>query len=157
MRVSVKYVIKIAHLHWFGSCEVRRSNHRRSTAAIPGCADPNAISCFAWIDSAAILQKNLTHSIWLGSFQPDLTGNVACLYHRHSCAAEIESSSALQVPAFLGAREKVWGRTRARARTFKWSTKPNQKNSFLTGACRAGGKDWVSVADDFFSRIGTVS
>ena len=65
-----------------------------------GCADPNAISCFARIDSAAILQMNVTHSIRFGLFQPGLTGNIVCLYHRHSCAVEIESSSALQVPAF---------------------------------------------------------
>lgn len=90
-----------------------------------GCADPNAISCFAWIDSAAILQMNLTHSIRFGLFQPGLTGNIACLYHRHFCAVEVCVAGA---GFFSGKGKSLRTHARSRALLRDLQIKPNQKN-----------------------------
>ena len=97
---------------------------------------------------------NLTHSIRFGLFQPGLTGNIVCLYHRHSCAVEIESSSACRCRLFQGQGEKF---ENARARSHALLRDLQNLPKKLTGACHAGGKDWVTVADNFCSRIRTVS
>ena len=95
---------------------------------------------------------NLTHSIRFGLFHPGLTGNIACLYHRHFCAVEVCVAGA---GFFSGKGNSLRTHARSRALLRDLQIKPNQKK--LTAACHAGGKDWITVADNFCSRIGTVS
>lgn len=131
MRVSVKYIIKIYAFALARSAHVKLGV-RITAVPLPakrgiknGCADPNAISCFAWIDSAAILQMNLTHSIRFGLFQPGLTGNIACLYHRHFCTVEVCVAGA---GFFSGKGKSLRTHARSRALLRDLQIKPNQKN-----------------------------